>query len=175
MIVNNGTRLGTLEWIPDGEAGTRVTLDRMRALVRAGVDDVMVRAAAQRVVYQAGVHPHSLGALKALFAFVRDQIRYVKDPVGIEQLSTPRRTLEKRNEDCDGKATLLVALIKSLRHPAAVGFRAISTNRFFPRTFTHVYAFARFGGRTFAMDPTYPRTAFGWQYGRAAAREDVLA
>lgn len=169
VIVDARTGLGSLEWIPDGEPGTWATLIRMRELVHQGARDPVVRETAERVIREAGVGRSSLAAIEALHRFVADRITYKRDPAGMEQLSTARRTLEKRNEDCDGKATLFAALVQSISHPATVGFRAISTSPLTPRHFVHVFNFVRMPGRpTLAADATYPGTRLGWQYGRIA-------
>jgi transglutaminase-like putative cysteine protease len=63
--------------------------------------------------------------IDALHKFVRDQIRYVRDPDEHELVQTPQATLEIGQGDCDDKSTLLAALLKSIGHPArfiAVGF-----------------------------------------------------
>lgn len=175
MIVEReqATALGTLEWIPDGEPGTWATLKRMRELVVQGARDPIVRATAERVIRDAGAATGSLAALAALHRFVADRIGYERDPAGIEQLATARRTLDKRREDCDGKATLLAALVRAVGHPAQIAFRAISTNRFTPRRFVHVFNVARFEGRTIPMDATYAGTPLGWSYPRAVSTVEL--
>lgn len=169
MIVNDArTGLGRLEWIPDGEPGTWATLVRMRRLVQQGAEDPIVRETALRVIREAGAEPRSLAAVHALFRFVADRIGYQRDPDGIEQLSQARRTLQKGHEDCDGKAVLFAALLRSVKHPAQVGFRAISTNALRPRHFVHVFNFVSLPGMAkMAADATYRGTALGWQYPRA--------
>lgn len=49
--------------------------------------------------------------------WVRDRIWYSRDPYGIEMTPDSRVTLLEGTEDCDGKARLLVALVRSLRDP----------------------------------------------------------
>lgn len=164
-----------LGWIPDGVAGTRVTLQLMRSLARKGSEDPIVIATAQSIVRSSGVSLRSTAALRVLFEWVRDSITYKKDPAGIEYLSSPRRTLDARAEDCDGKATLLVALIRALKHPAALSFKAIGADRRAPSSYSHVYAIARLAGVTIPLDCTYRGTAFGWEYPAATARMEVAA
>lgn len=138
----------------------------------------MVRAKTLDVIRRAGAAPLSLAALVAIHAFVCNQIRYVPDPVAMKQLfprvaaadpnvellSAPRATLQKGGEDCDGKATLFAAMVKSIAHPAQVGFRAITTNDWTPDTYTHVYNFVRLNGKLIPVDATYPGTRFGWEF-----------
>jgi transglutaminase-like putative cysteine protease len=61
----------------------------------------------------------------ALHQFVRDDIRYIRDPDGYELVQSPDKTLELGQGDCDDKSTLLAALLKVTGHPArfvALGF-----------------------------------------------------
>jgi len=70
-------------------------------------------------------HPEWYAEIDALHRFVRDQIRYVRDPDGYELVQSPEKTLEYAQGDCDDQATLLAALLKSIGHPSrfiALGF-----------------------------------------------------
>lgn len=49
-----------------------------------------------------------------LFRFVRDGVRYQRDPDKREQLADPRATLWRGYDDCDGKASALVALLNAI-------------------------------------------------------------
>jgi transglutaminase-like putative cysteine protease len=117
-----------------------------------------------------------IAALEALFRWVRDHIRYRRDPATLqgvplsESLSAPTSTLARGEEDCDGKATLLAALVRALGHPARLLFRAIGGNPAKPHAFTHVYLVARIGDREIPLDATYRGTAFGWEYPSATRR-----
>lgn len=124
----------TLAGLPGGRAGTVATLRHMRALALASI-----RAPDQRVRLTAlsltqNLPPRKwLLEIRALHKFMRDSIRYVKDPEGVELVQTPEKTLELRAGDCDDKSTLLAALLKSIGHPAR--FVAVGLNG---RPFSHV-------------------------------------
>lgn len=95
------------------------TLKVMRDFARAAVanPDQLVRMQAERLV--SGLPPRQWFAeIRALQHFVRDEIRYLRDPVNMERVATPEMTLEVRQGDCDDKATLLAALLDSIGHPA---------------------------------------------------------
>ena len=127
--------------IPDGHAGTVVTLKAMRDFVRAAVRDPFqkIRTVAGDILM--GVPPRAFQReVYKLHEFVRDQIRYVKDPVGVELVSTPARTLETRTGDCDDKSTLLAALLESTGHPAR--FKAIGLHG---GPLSHVYVETKIG------------------------------
>ena len=120
------TRETILGSIPSGIEGTKATLRIMRDFARGAV-----RNPAQLVRQKAESLVHSLPprqwfqAIRALHEFVRDEIRYLRDPVNLERVATPEATLEIGQGDCDDKATLLAALLDSIGHPSrfvAVGF-----------------------------------------------------
>lgn len=112
--------------IPNGSAGTVATLKVMRDYARDAIRDPrqLIRAKALEILND--IPPRQrIAEIKALHSFVRDQIRYTRDPVDVELVQTPDRTLEIGHGDCDDKATLLAALLMASGHPArycAVGF-----------------------------------------------------
>lgn len=155
-----------------GERGTGQTLARMRQLVVEGSEAPEVYAAATQVIAQANaVQPHD--ALLALFRFVRDSVRFKPDPVGVEQLQSPRVTLLARTGDCDDKSTLLVALAEAAALPITWKFRVIGTRARYPNRFNHVYPVAYLGTRELPLDPTYRGTPAGWQHPRPLRTAEV--
>lgn len=95
--------------------------------------------------------------IKALHAFVRDQIRFVRDVLEVETLQTPQQTLAIGAGDCDDKSTLLAALLASIGHRA----RFVAIGRA-PRSFEHVYIEALAGKGWMPLDPSLP-----WPAGQA--------
>lgn len=147
-------RLGS---IPDGRAGTVATLKQMRQLTRDAIraPNQQVRTLAQRLVeflpsrsYAREVH--------RLHQFVRDEIRYVRDPVGVELVSTPTRTLETRQGDCDDKSVLLAALLESIGHPAR--FKAVALHG---GPLSHVYVETKIGESWVPLETIIDRP-MGW-------------
>lgn len=95
------------------------------------------------------------GEARRLHAFVRDQVRYVKDTNGVELLHDPVTLLQIGAGDCDDKAILLAALLESIGHTAR--FRAVA---FEPEAWAHVWVQDWLGGRWLDLEPTEP-IAFG--------------
>lgn len=150
--------------LPAGAAGTRATLALMRRTALEGGRSMQVRAVAERVLHAAGVRVgDTWGELQAVFAFVRDRIRFTRDPVDLELLQAPARLLVTRAGDCDDKAMLMVALLRSIGHRAQLAFRAVGADPANPRRYSHVFVTAQVGSRRVALDPTWPGTPFGWQ------------
>lgn len=88
-----------------------------------------------------------LARAEALHAFVRDNIRYMRDPGGIEQLGSASTALARRFGDCDDKARLVVALATAAEKLAPLGMEA-ALQPIFPRPdwFSHVAAALRWPG-----------------------------
>lgn len=142
-----------------------MTLGHMRRMVEAGARDAEVRAAAIDALQRAGAASHNATSqLAALFRFVRDQIFFVADPIGIQVVQSPRYTLERGAGNCTQRAVLLAALARSVGIPTDLRFRAIAANPRFPRTFSHVYVVATVGGRPIPLDPTYRNNEPGFEY-----------
>jgi transglutaminase-like putative cysteine protease len=138
----------TLKGIPDGKAGTLTVLKAMRELARKGKSNPNVFDLSRHIVKN--VRPKDwAGEVSAVFRWVRDNIRYVKDPHNLETLHTPQKILEYGQGDCDDQSILLATLLETIGHPArfvAVGFA--------PGTFSHVYVETKIGNRWIPLDAT---------------------
>ena len=157
----------TLRTIPSGSAGVSVTLKLMRQLALDGKKDMTVRMKATGLIAHLQ-QKNFLGEIKALHRFVRDEIRYVRDIVGVELLQSPVKTLEFAQGDCDDKATLLAALLLSIGHPS----RFVAVGKA-PGKFSHVYVETLFGNRQWlALETTEPVDA-GWRPSGMMARRVV--
>ena len=149
--------VGCLLPIAEGAAGIRQTTRAMAQIVRDYRVDPNVRARAITIVQLSQPKDHP-AEIRALFDFVRNQIRYVGDVVGIETLQTPDKTLLLRAGDCDDKAILLATLLQSIGFPV----RFIVTGYHEPDVFEHVYlAVAMPDGSLLNLDPTEPYP-MGW-------------
>jgi transglutaminase-like putative cysteine protease len=93
----------------------------------------------------------------ALFAFVRDTIRYVFDPVEVEYVMAPDVLLDTGAGDCDDKSTLFACLLASIGHPSrfvVCGFESRGV-------YEHVYVETLIGERWIPGDCTQ-EFPFGW-------------
>lgn len=155
---------GALLDLPSGAEGVRVTLRLMRQLARDAMVDVHLRDYAAQLVKDLPQKDWA-GQVRLLHEFVRDGVRYIRDVDGVETVQTPAVTLSQRYGDCDDKATLLAAMLKSIGHPArfvAVGFEQ-------PGRFSHVYVETPIGGRWIPLETTAYKPA-GWQPPAVRAR-----
>lgn len=100
-----------------------------------------------------------MGIATELFHWVRDGIRYQRDPDRKEELAPARIVLARGWDDCDGKVRLFVA-----------GVRALGLEgRFFPiwraGQLSHVMAAVKFAG-----SEKLPRNQHGWLIGDLTIR-----
>jgi transglutaminase-like putative cysteine protease len=88
---------------------------RMRQLVQDSLRDQtqQIRETALRVIG----HRSFVDQVRALQAFVQNNIAYIHDPPDLELVQTPQYTLQHRAGDCDDQATLIAALLQSTGHP----------------------------------------------------------
>lgn len=145
----------TLHDIPDGKRGTLVTLKLMRALVRSGKTRPAIRNLALSLTGNLKQKDYT-GEVRKIHAYVRDNIRYIRDVRGVETVQTPDKTLELGQGDCDDKSTLVASLLESVGHPTrfvAAGFR--------DRDFCHVYVETRIGEKWIGVETTEP-VSLGW-------------
>lgn len=145
----------TLAEIPSGKAGVLATLKAMSRMVRDGKKSyAVIQAATARTRH---CDNKDLACrIHALHAYVRDSIRYQLDPVDVELLQTPDKTIERGAGDCDDQAILLAALLESLGIPSrfvAIGFA--------PGVFEHVYTEAKIGSGWIPLETT-ERVEAGW-------------
>lgn len=143
--------------ISNGFEGMRDTLRVMRDFARASVrsPDQVIRNKAEELTRD--LPPRQWFAeIRALHEFVRDQIRYLRDPVGVERVATPEATLMTGQGDCDDKSTLLAALLESIGHPAR--FVAVGMDG---GPFSHVLVETQAGNRWIPLETIINRPA-GW-------------
>jgi len=59
---------------------------------------------------------------RKIFEFVRDEIQYVYDPMGLEEVQSPETTLKLRAGDCEDQAILLSSLLSAIGFESALIF-----------------------------------------------------
>lgn len=149
MRLQAGNQQVSLFSVATGGTGTRATLKMMTRLVKQYRTSGVIRDTARNLV-EGLVSQAFRDEARALFYFVRDDIRYLGDVNEVETLQAPDVTLANGQGDCDDKATLLAALLQSIGHPTqfvAVGFSE-------PGIFEHVYVRTLIGDRWISLDPT---------------------
>jgi hypothetical protein len=106
----------------DGKAGNLQTVRTMSELAHQAAGDPVVQRLARLVVLQSGVPSHFYAdEALAIGQFVKEKVRYSRDPDGYEQLQTPKLLIEDIQKgiaqgDCDDMALLTSALLLSIGH-----------------------------------------------------------
>lgn len=144
-------------YISNGYEGMRDTLRVMRDFARQAVrsPEQIIRNKAEDLTRHLPAR-NWFAEIKALHEFVRDDIRYLRDPVNLERVATPETTLETGQGDCDDKATLLAALLESIGHPAR--FVAVALDH---GPFSHVLVETQAAHNWVPLETIIPRPV-GW-------------
>lgn len=149
MLLDSPTPTKTkITTIPNGAAGVRVTLKIMDDIVRRSKENYAIRELTLSLTRDLAPKDW-LGEIQAIFDYVQNNIRYVKDIDGIETIATPEKTLEIGQGDCDDMAVLAATMLASIGHPArfiAVGFNG--------RPLSHVYVETKLGNQWIPMEVT---------------------
>lgn len=92
--------------------------------------------------------------LQAIYDYVKEKIRFVRDPRGIDYIYDPVATLQRGIGDCDDHVVVLGSLVQAIGYPIKI--RAISLDG---RHYTHVYVLAGVmdadGGMWIPMDTVF--------------------
>jgi hypothetical protein len=154
--------------IPDGDKGTKATLVEMAKLARAaGHDPRFVMWARGQVQDLPG--KDYKGEAGRIFDIVKQHVRYVQDPAGLELVQDPRSVLFRDGSgDCDEHASTVAALAIALGHRAV--FRTVGADRSRPDQWSHVYAMIGVQDRSapdgvawWAADTTQRSATLGWE------------
>lgn len=144
-----------LREISDGSRGILETLKLMRGLVNRGKNDLGIRTLVTSIVRGLPPKDYSAEAAK-VHAWVRDNIRYVRDINGTETLHDAAQVIKFGQGDCDDKSVLVASMLESIGHPTrfvAMGFGGSA--------FSHVYVETKLGTRWIGVETT-EHVEFGW-------------
>src|SRR5947209_9321724 len=147
--------------LPGGDRGTEATVAQIRKLVHAGMTDQVVNRLAMQIVHAAGVQQFNFaGEVQAIFQWVLRNIRFFKDPDGIETLRTAREILAVQGGDCDDiNGVLLPSLLLTIGHP--VRLVTISNSPDSPQLFSHIYCEVEINGQWVPLDAARRDPGFG--------------
>jgi len=114
---------------------------------------------------------------RRLYEYVRDEITYIHDPHGVEEIQPPEITLKLGGGDCDDKAVLLAALLTSIGFETCFFIADVDNDKYPDHVYTGVHIpdapeiYKPFpnkllsDGKNFhdwiPLDPTYEDSDFG--------------
>lgn len=147
---------GHIVQLAGGLAGIQQTLAYMRQMVNEGRVDPQIRQAATSAVFLTP-EKDEFSEIEAIFNYVRDNIRYVKDVHQVETLSTAAKTMQGRIGDCDDQTVLLAAMLEAVGYPTRFAVAAYRSGNF-----EHVYLQVLGHGQWISLDPT-ENQVMGWE------------
>lgn len=156
----------TIEEIPAGTPGLDVKLARLRELVEASKRNPSFRRFVLDVVKDVREGDWS-GELGAVSRWIRRNVTYRHDPIGVELFTAPDRLAldglaGEAAGDCDDMVALGAAMAEVLGHPSRfrVGGTAIAGNE----TWSHIWreTYDKGKRRWVSFDDTAKRRAPGW-------------
>jgi hypothetical protein len=152
--------LESLRIIPQGYAGTRETILRMKDKVDQGKKDSRIISLASDIASSVRERDH-WGENEAIFNWVKRNIRYVNDPYGVELIQSPIYTVQRRAGDCDDLSIMVNALSASLGYNTA--FKTIKADKRYPNEFSHVYSLIEIDGKWITADASQKTKPLGWE------------
>ena len=163
--------------LPEGNAGARVTLERMRDLIQTSrlVPDAAALGFSAELIDEAG-RPSSSLTERAVWAYwwVRQTVVFEDDAPGVEEIRSPGVLLEEirrtgmAHGDCDDLVILLGALLRTLEAPV----RLVAVSLQSDGLMEHVYLDAEVEGGWLPLDPSVLESP-GWAPLDATARMEV--
>lgn len=169
------------EYIGTGDQAIYRTVDKMKSIISQSSKNPYIREWATKVIARVAVNDKK-GEANAIFNFVRDNVRYTKDPHGFEYLQTPPVVLESIGQyqagkgdrpagDCDDMCILSLSLLKSIGFPVAI--KVVSFNQ--SGQFGHVYGLVQIGYNWIPFDCVRPDKSMGWEApGLTRAMETIV-
>jgi predicted transglutaminase-like cysteine proteinase len=129
------------------------TLKAMSKVAHAGKKDLEVRRLVEKICEGLAEGDYA-GEVLAINYWVKQHIRYMRDPDGVEFLKTPRKLLETRAGDCDDIATLLAAMLMAAGNSVAFTIASFAPG---PPAFSHVYVEVATPHGAIVIDPVANR------------------
>ena len=153
--------------IGKGDRAIERTVKQMAAIIDRSSKNPLIREWARVILDRVQVN-NKMDEARAIHDFVRDHVRYTRDPHGWEYIQTPPLILAGIEQflkgeaarpigDCDDMTVLSLALMKSVGFPVV-----IKTVGYGPK-FSHVYGMVNVNGKWIVTDTVRPDKQFGWE------------
>lgn len=155
------------EFLGFGETAIINTLTKMRDIINVSYSNPYVRHWAEKILTMYSVPANDkFGEVNAIYDFVRNKVRYTRDPYGLEYIQTPPLLLQmiERNEtpygDCDDYSVLSLSLLKSIGFPVALKIVSYKKNG----VYSHVYGLVNIKGKWIPFDAIKQDKFLGWEH-----------
>lgn len=92
-------------------------IDHLIGEIEDGLQDAFIQKLTAKILREYDVPARDwMGEARAVFEWVRDNIRYTRDPEGFELFRKPRRTVQLGIADCDDMSILIGSLLSTIGH-----------------------------------------------------------
>jgi len=146
--------------LAEGDAGVEQTIRQMRRLIEAGKKDPLVHEAAARIIRSSGIPAYDwLGECRAIYEWVKRNIRFTRDVYGKETLHAAPEILRLGIGDCDDFTILICSLLGTIGIKTRIV--TVSNRGEDPEQFSHVYPEARVEDRWIPLDAARRNPYFG--------------
>lgn len=157
------------EYIGVGEVAIDNTVLKMKQIINESARNPYIREWAKHIVARVAVNDKENEAVR-IHQFVRDNVRYTRDPYGFEYIQTPPVLLEdirlyqegkgdRPTGDCDDMCVLSLSLLKSIGFPVAIKIVSFSDSG----RFSHVYGLVKIYNDWVPIDCVRPEKELGWE------------
>lgn len=155
--------------IKEGDAGVAQTIKAIDEMVKLASVDWDIITLAREIVREVPAHDKE-GEADELFWWVKENIKFMNDPIEAELLQTPQVTIQQGFGDCDDFVILLAALNKAIGNDVVYLTIALPREKDFSHIFLAVYFFDT--QKVKRYDATVSQSEPGWtppSYGRIRA------
>jgi hypothetical protein len=128
------------------------TVKAMGQLANSGKKDPDIVDLVSRICQDLAQGDYSSEVL-AIYYWVCQNIRYIRDPDDVELLKTPRKILQTKSGDCDDMSILLAAMCMTAGNPVDFCLAGFS-----PGALSHVYCAVRTPAGHLVLDPVANRS-----------------
>lgn len=144
----------------DGDSGVEQTVAAMRGLIDQGKKDPTVHERAAWIMQAYHVPAFDWrGEFRAIFHWVRRNIRFTRDPTGKECLHSADEILRLQRGDCDDFSILMCSILGNIG--ARTRLVTVSNHPDDPTQFSHIYPEVQLDGQWVPMDAGRRTPAFG--------------
>ena len=157
----------------NGEEISQNTLNEMARIIRESSANPNIISIARKIVAQLP-WKDEYAEVKAVFQFMQEYCRYVKDPVGTETITTPPLALAQIRDvrlfhgDCDDFTVLSLSLLRSIGYPVAMRIAS-----YYPHKIPgHVYGLVRMSDGWKPFDAIKEGGSFPWENPSATFVQD---
>lgn len=126
----------TLKEIPPGNRGILVSARHLVDIVKQFRRSPEIRFLAEDIVQSCPNKDYSCEVSK-IYNWVKDNIRFTRDPNRVEMLRSPLITLNRRNGDCDDHTILISSLLQSIGYPTRAVI--VATQPQYKDAFNHIF------------------------------------